>query len=279
MKLAKPKLVLCMLTLATAASAIADTVTPSSQTPGDNPSSSANPGSIWDSVRGTATAIGSFFDFNTPDGRIRCYVGIGVLVLTVVSMLLLRRSRRRQKMKARAYHAPAGAAITHNARPTAVSTAAFNKPKPETSLAGLKHSPILVSKAANGSSGANGFHGANGQTNGVNRKRAFDYDRYFTDLMSTVSNSGLSQPNSGNVLTLGAKRAPMAASPVQPSLPGMDDLQNLHSEMIAHQKTLIEEQKRLIHEQSRLIEEKGNLIAEKNQLLKMQSEWIESKLL
>jgi hypothetical protein len=253
---------------------------PETPPPGDLTRSSANPGSgsIWGSLESISSSIGKFFDFSTDQGKIHCYIGIGVILLIVVSMLLLRRSHRRQKMKARAYHAPAGAATTSNARPTAVSTTAF-KPKPETSLSGLKHSPVLVSKAANGTNGANGFNGANGQTNGVSRKRAFDYDRYFTDLMSTVSNSGLSQPNAGNVLTFGAKRAAVAARPTQPSLPGIDDLQSLHSDMIAHQKMLIEEQKRLIHEQSRLIEEKGNLIAEKNQLLKMQSEWIESKLL
>jgi hypothetical protein len=111
-------------------------------------------------------------------------------------------------------------------------------------------------------------------TNGAQRKRSFDYNRYFTDLMSSVYSQTYSVENSGH----GRETEPAAAPAVNGNghagtngFSGMD--------LIASQKSLIEEQRRLIQEQSKLIEEKTRLIAEKNHVLKIQSEFIENKVL
>ena len=112
------------------------------------------------------------------------------------------------------------------------------------------------------------------------KKRAFDYNRYFADLMSTVSGHGPAMDAaSANGYSLDRNGNPVAAANGNGNSSTPDGSFNVNSEMIGHQTTLIEEQRRLIQEQTKLIEEKSRLIAEKNQLLKMQSEFIESKLL
>lgn len=108
------------------------------------------------------------------------------------------------------------------------------------------------------------------------RRKIFDYNRYFADLMSTVSG------HTGSLEVTGA-----AANPIPPAAP--QPIPNGHqpangafranSELIASQTAFIEEQRRLIQEQTRVIEEKTKLISEKNQLLKMQTEMLENKLL
>jgi hypothetical protein len=121
-------------------------------------------------------------------------------------------------------------------------------------------------------------NGANGHRRRSRRKRVFDYNRYFTDLMSAVSNSSLIETQASEASSE-SDRAAVAPQASEPAAPLPSNLHGMNSEMIANQRRLIEEQKRLIQEQTRLIEEKSTLIAEKNQLLKMQSEWIDSKLL
>ena len=113
--------------------------------------------------------------------------------------------------------------------------------------------------------------------NGAHRKREFDYNRYFTDLMSAVSSHGLALEQAQQRIenySLGAMAPQAANSGAQTAATG-----DGNSDLIANQATFIEEQQRLIQEQTRLIEEKSRLIAEKNQLLKLQSELIENKLL
>jgi hypothetical protein len=141
------------------------------------------------------------------------------------------------------------------------------KPRIQSSLAGLKRNAELTPKAPNGTS----------HPHGVRRKKVFDYNRYFTDLMSAVSTSSHMEPPAANGNSTEVD-ATGQVSP-EPTAAAPSKMHEANSEMIDHQKTLIEEQKRLIQEQTRLIEEKSKIIAEKNQLLKMQSEWIESKLL
>jgi uncharacterized membrane-anchored protein len=115
------------------------------------------------------------------------------------------------------------------------------------------------------------------------RRMMFDYNRYFSDLMSTVSNyASLPEPVQTNGHSVEAEQA----APAPAALPTnghnhapTDTALTAHAELIAHQITFIEEQRRLIQEQSKLIEEKSKLIAEKNHLLKLQGELIEQKLL
>ena len=119
---------------------------------------------------------------------------------------------------------------------------------------------------------------------GAYRRKAFDYTKYFGDLMSTVSSHGgpiEAQP--GTELEPTNAALPPAA-PTAPSGTASNSFQ-ANSELIANQTTFIEEQRRLIQEQTKLIEEKTRIIeektrviAEKNQLLKLQAELIDQKL-
>ena len=114
----------------------------------------------------------------------------------------------------------------------------------------------------------------------LRRKRAFDYNRYFADLMSTVSSHGPAMESTGaNGAPAEPEKLSPAPTPVSSGTPVQQSLFTANLELIAHQTSFIEEQRRLIQEQARLIEEKSRLIAEKNQLLKMQSELMENKLL
>jgi hypothetical protein len=120
----------------------------------------------------------------------------------------------------------------------------------------------------------------NGHANGSRRKKMFDYNRYFTDLMSAVStngNQGETFPTNGHSLDNG--RFPGLPEHAESVVKNGSNGHDANQEVLVHQRLLIEEQKRLIQEQSRLIEEKSRLIAEKNEVLKMQSEMIESKLI
>jgi uncharacterized membrane-anchored protein len=116
--------------------------------------------------------------------------------------------------------------------------------------------------------------------NGSQRKRMmFDYNRYFTDLMSSVSSHALAvdtyQPSGGPSAHVAAEEP---APRVNGHAPAPVAAKEVQLEMLLNQKTLIEDQRRLIHEQSKLIEEKTRLIAEKNQLLKMQSQLLNDHL-
>ncbi|HWX19523.1 MAG TPA: DUF2167 domain-containing protein [Candidatus Binatia bacterium] len=115
------------------------------------------------------------------------------------------------------------------------------------------------------------------------RRMMFDYNRYFTDLMSTVSNYA-TFPDPVQTNGHSADLDKVAATPPPPPTNGHSHgpttaAFSANAELIAHQITFIEEQRRLMQEQSKLIEEKSKLIAEKNHLLKLQAEMIEQKLL
>ena len=130
------------------------------------------------------------------------------------------------------------------------------------------------------------------------KKRLFDYNRYFADLMSSVSGhmayaqQDAAVRNGQNGMAAfpegyqaSANGAPQTANGHGTSTGRVDSSRDLfstaeiQSQMIATQKALIEEQRRLIHEQSKLIEEKSKLIQEKNRLLDRQSEMLDQKLL
>lgn len=112
------------------------------------------------------------------------------------------------------------------------------------------------------------------QANGKDRKRTFDYNRYFADLMATVSTHSSVEKTSGTNGDL--FRGWSAAANGNGALPGSAEA---HSQLIATQMSIIDEQKRIIEAQSRLIEEKSRLIAEKNDVLRMQADLLEPKLL
>jgi hypothetical protein len=189
-------------------------------------------------------------------------VGVLFCGLAGGGLVALRRYRQRSiapaPLMVAEQHVPTRSTIISSHLETNGHTAQHNsKPKLETSLSGLKR---------------NGAKAGNNQlVNGDQRKRMFDYNRYFSDLMNAVSSSVHLEPSNINGHTLDAN-----------SINGDVDLAHAAAanlEVLNHQKLLIEEQKRLITEQSRLIEEKSQLIAEKNRLLKMQAEWMENKLM
>ena len=212
-----------------------------------------------------ASVLGSITDapFLRSKGMVGLLIGLGLCLLAVGGIVIARKSKRRRNSTyhSRSVQAPAVANSVSNG----AGSASF-RPKMQTSLAGLKRSTAIAGKAANGT---NGHHGPR-------RKKAFDYNRYFTDLMSTVSNSGFIEPVTINGDSLESDQVALPKA-FEPATTSPHNLYGANVDLISSQKSLIEDQNRLIREQGRLIEEKSKLIAEKNQLLKLQSEWIEAK--
>jgi len=124
----------------------------------------------------------------------------------------------------------------------------------------------------NGSANGNGSTNGNGHSNGTNgngklrRRRTFDYQRFYSDLMSEVSDRSQVSP------AIPARR--VATAPIATVNKAEPELNSAVANLglIDHQKRLIEEQQRLIREQAKLIEEKTRLIQEKNQVLDKQAE-------
>ena len=144
--------------------------------------------------------------------------------------------------------------------------------------------PVPAPAAANGN-GKSAKTQKPTKTNGQSsshRHRDFDYNRYFNDLMASVSGH-LGYGNDGQgvtrIVAAPANGAQTAASAAVGGAQPLPSAMDVHSQMIANQRSLIEEQRRLIYEQTKLIEEKSKLIAEKNQLLDRQTDLLENKLL
>jgi uncharacterized membrane-anchored protein len=131
---------------------------------------------------------------------------------------------------------------------------------------------------------ANHVNGKNGHPK--TRRRMFNYQKYYSDLLMQVSDrayEGFSS-NGGNNRNGSSSRhhspAPAAApAPIPVSAPdGSPASAPATTPMVANlgliesQRNLIEEQQRLIREQTKLIEEKTRLIHEKNQVLEKQTE-------
>jgi hypothetical protein len=115
-----------------------------------------------------------------------------------------------------------------------------------------------------------------GGANGSRRKREFNYQKFYSDMMLEVSAGPLVlQP------ALNGKR--VQRPPAEPVAPvdgvASHTIARANMELIANQNHLIEEQKRLLQEQRRLIEEKTQLIQEKTQLLEKQAELLERDLI
>jgi uncharacterized membrane-anchored protein len=111
---------------------------------------------------------------------------------------------------------------------------------------------------------------ANGKQNGhnkVRRRRIFDYQKYYSDLLFQVSDRAY------EVDVFTPVRNGSASSDQKPKAPQNHSEDNaMAAGLIESQKHLIEEQQRLIREQTKLIEEKTKLIQEKNQVLEKQAE-------
>ena len=108
------------------------------------------------------------------------------------------------------------------------------------------------------------------------RRRTFDYQRYYSDMMLEVSGGGVTSglPANGKIVARAANGKPA------PAANGANhSMVHANSELIANQVRLIEEQKRLLQEQAKPIEEKSKLIQERNQLLEKQAELLERDVL
>ncbi|HOP98179.1 MAG TPA: DUF2167 domain-containing protein [Verrucomicrobiota bacterium] len=120
-----------------------------------------------------------------------------------------------------------------------------------TNRGGLR--PLLASVQGNGS-------------NGRGRRKVFDYQRYYVDLLAQVSDRA-SEPRVYSFAPNG-KASPGAKPEIKLDTNSVE----AQLALIESQKKLIEEQQRLIREQARLIEEKTRLIQEKTQVLEKQAE-------
>ncbi len=205
-------------------------------------------------------------------------VGGVVVILVVACFVVFGRARRRvpkgHSIRAQTDFKPASVAVTststktsppdlESARPTITPKAPNLKSIPAQPPATPRKNAVLAKKLS---------------ADSLRKKRAFDYNRYFADLMSTVSTHGPTmEAAAANGFTLDRNGStPPGGSNIASSAEGAF---TTNTDLIAHQTTLIEEQRRLILEQSKLIEEKSKLIAEKNHLLKLQAELIENKML
>jgi hypothetical protein len=118
-------------------------------------------------------------------------------------------------------------------------------------------------------SNGNGHH-MNGKRNGHHsskRRRVFDYQRYYSDLMLQVSDRSYER----KARERNGSEPSKHREPPQEKVTHADSV-STNKDLIASQKSLIEEQQRLIQEQTKLIEEKTKLIHEKSQLLEKQTE-------
>lgn len=109
-------------------------------------------------------------------------------------------------------------------------------------------------------------NGYNRERNGAAHKRAFDYQRFYADMMMQVSGRATVRPRRVEAEDRNGKAQQAVEAQTA-------------AELIAQQKVFIEEQRRLMQQQAKLIEERSRLIEEKNQLLAKQTEMIESQLL
>lgn len=129
-------------------------------------------------------------------------------------------------------------------------------------------------------SGTNGkaqpIRRSSGRQRSTLRKRAFNYQKFYADMMMEASRRPYQGIESQDEEKLEGSHE-SGASPADP--PEVIAANSVTSEFIAQQKAFIEEQRRLMHLQATLIEERSKLIDEKNQILAKQSEMIENHML
>ena len=171
-------------------------------------------------------------------------IWIGSIVLAgglvTTGVLLIRRKIRRQKMS-RAFpdYQEHGHPLTH-----------------------------LMSGSGNGSNNHNGSR----------RKRMFNYQKFYSDMMLEVTAGSRFTGAAANGKHVSRATNGLLSPPPAESN-GNHSFARANSELIANQINLIEEQKRLLQEQAKLIEEKSRLIEQKNQILEKQAELLETGLL
>lgn len=120
----------------------------------------------------------------------------------------------------------------------------------------------------------NGKIFANGHSNGSRasrRKRTFDYQKFYADMVTQVSCRSAGSSADTQSLVNGRENRQVETRDA--------GALNTINELIAQQKDFIEEQRRLMQQQAKLIEERSRLIEEKNQLLAKQNEMMEPHLL
>jgi hypothetical protein len=182
------------------------------------------------------------------------YVGGGAGLLTVGGFVLFARRRTQSARPVR--------------RPSALATAV--------QVNGNTLKQVLKANGYyNGHTNGNG-HGnghSNGNGNGkLRKKRIFDYQRFYSDLMFEVSDRAQVSTGTSHRKPAPASIAPAPVAQAKPVTNGGEMSALTNSGLIEHQRRLIEEQQRLIREQAKLIEEKSRLIQEKNQVLDKQTE-------
>lgn len=201
-------------------------------------------------------------------------IGCGLLFLAVVVGVLVWKGKSKPKTRESRSESPAKSAEDSKAESpsSALPSLVSNRPnlikaqnqgqiaktKPPVSTSAWKK-PVLTDRASGGSA-----------KESSSRKRAFDYNRYFADLMSTVeghtgsAESGNAGGYQSDTSQITSAQAASEAGTLPPGAAAQADL-------IASQASLIEEQRRMIQEQSKLIEEKNRIIAEKDRQLRRQS--------
>jgi hypothetical protein len=205
---------------------------------------------------------------------------VGVAFAIAALVMLAGKATRAAKAMRRPQAAPTVSAALEAAPEVSMPENGHSHPAASPARNGF-HPKLTPTRAAYPETNGHFAKGLNGKDRP--KRKEFDYNRYFADLMSTVSSHGLALegPN-GNGQSLEIPRLPLTpaevngnghASATSPAPYGFN------AEMIASQTTLIEEQRRLIQEQGKLIEEKSRLIAEKNEVLHLQRELIEHKML
>lgn len=174
-------------------------------------------------------------------------IGGGVLVLLGAGILVVRRKK--------------SSATSMVAKP------AFHANGSKLNGNGSNHKPLPAKLSS-----TNRINGTNGQPKKV-RRQMFDYQRYYTDLMSQVSDRAEAQaaPAGSRARTVADRRI-NGTDLRTPTLELHPNNVAANLSLIEGQKRLIEEQQRLIREQAKLIEEKSRVIHEQSQVLEKQSE-------
>jgi hypothetical protein len=164
-------------------------------------------------------------------------------LLTLVFLMIRRSLRREQKSRAYPGYEDHGNAVTD----------------------------LLYGKNGNGSSHP-----------GKGRRREFNYQKYYADMMQEISGGsflGAAVPVNGKSAKRSANGTLVPAENSGHAEPASQAIVRANAELIASQTHLIEEQKRLLQEQTRLIEEKNRLIQERNEFFAKQAELIERDLI
>ena len=189
-----------------------------------------------------------------------CFGGVGAL--------LVFKKVSRQKSASPAPTAPAASRTAHEA------DTKVNGSKGHLAFGKAARGPVIAPAKPQSKAPATKLF--NNNHNGMRRRRVFNYQKFYTEMVLQVSPA----TRANGAYEGETEKHAAAASPAEPVRTiTQASIFDANSDMIGYQRNLIEEQKRLISEQTRLIEEKSKLIAEKNALLERQSEMLDNNLL